>query len=313
MPCAPCPLLYALCPMPLALCHVGFADRGCYDIQLNKTSDDLTWTNAMKKSFPFSFEFLYQVFSLIIIVIIVHAVYVAVIRPRADTILATQAVQMAEDKSQVTQRSVFVLIRDYEQEACFILMFWAIAIMGYKTFRSVRQRALLQLDLIPLAEGERILPEDTRDVSRQIQALPPQQREALLPRALLAGLQRFSTTRNIQDVASATHAYCDSEAERLESELSMIRYIAWAIPSIGFIGTVRGIGDALGYAHKAIEGDIFDVTRSLGVAFNSTLIALLISIGLMFLLHQLQQLQERYVLDAAAYCDENLISHLYTK
>ena len=34
----------------------------------------------MKKSFPFSFEFLYQVFSLIIIVIIVHAIYVAAAR-----------------------------------------------------------------------------------------------------------------------------------------------------------------------------------------------------------------------------------------
>ena len=267
----------------------------------------------MKKSFPFSGEFIYQVFSLIIIVIIVHAIYVALIRPKADAILDKQAIQLAEDKSQVMERSVFVLIRDYEQEACFILMFWAIAIMGYKAFKTSRQRALLQMDLIPLAEGVRILPEDTRDVSRQIQALPAQQREALLPRALLAGLQRFSTTRNIQDVASATQSYCDSEGERLESELSMIRYIAWAIPSIGFIGTVRGIGDALGQAHKAIEGDIFDVTRSLGVAFNSTLIALLISIGLMFLLHQLQQMQEQYVLDAETYCDENLISHLYTK
>ena len=67
----------------------------------------------MKRDFPFSFEFIYQVFSLIIIVIIVHAIYVAVIRPRADAILAKQAIQMAEDESQVTERSVFVLIRDY--------------------------------------------------------------------------------------------------------------------------------------------------------------------------------------------------------
>jgi biopolymer transport protein ExbB/TolQ len=93
----------------------------------------------------------------------------------------------------------------------------------------------------------------------------------------------------------------------------MIRYIAWAIPSVGFIGTVRGIGEALGQAHKAIEGDIFEVTKSLGVAFNSTLIALLISIGLMFLLHQLQLLQERYVLDSETYCDENLTRHLHTQ
>jgi len=93
----------------------------------------------------------------------------------------------------------------------------------------------------------------------------------------------------------------------------MVRYIAWAIPSIGFIGTVRGIGQALGQAHKAVEGDIFGVTQSLGVAFNSTLIALLISIVLMFLLYQLQLLQERYVLDTEAYCEENLTRHLHTR
>jgi biopolymer transport protein ExbB/TolQ len=265
----------------------------------------------MKKSFPVSAEFIYQVFALIVIIIMVHAVYVAVIRPRADAELAQQQALLETDKSQITTRSVYVLIRDYEQETCFILMFWAIAIMAFKGIATARQSALLQTDLIPLAEGMRILPEDTREVSRQIQALPPSQRNSLLPRALLAALHRFSTTRNIQDVASATHAYCEAEGERLESELSMVRYIAWAIPSIGFIGTVRGIGDALGQAHKAIEGDIFDVTKSLGVAFNSTLIALLISIALMFLLHQLQLLQERYVLDAEVYCEENLTRHLH--
>jgi len=267
----------------------------------------------MKKSFSISTEFMYQMFSLILIIIVVHAIYVAVIRPRADTILAEQAARLEADKSQITERSVYVLIRDYEQESCFILMCWALAIMGFKGIKTARQRALLQMDLIPLSEGMRILPEDTRDISRQIQALPSHQREALLPRALLTALQRFSTTRNIQDVAGATHAYCASEAERLESELSMIRYIAWAIPSVGFIGTVRGIGDALGQAHKAIEGDIFGVTKSLGVAFNSTLIALIISIVLMFLLYQLQQAQEGYVLDAEVYCEEKLTRHLHTQ
>ena len=267
----------------------------------------------MKKNFPLSTEFIYQVFALIVIIIMVHAVYVAVIRPRADAELAEQAALLETDKSLITTRSVYVLVRDYEQEACFILMLWAISIMGYKGLAIIRHRKLLNTELIPLAEGMRILPEDTRELSRQIQPLPAHQRNSLLPRALLAALHRFSTTGNIQDVASATQAYCAAEGERLESELSMIRYIAWAIPSIGFIGTVRGIGDALGQAHKAIEGDIFDVTKSLGVAFNSTLVALLISIGLMFLLHQLQLLQERYVLDAEAYCEENLTRHLHTQ
>ena len=90
----------------------------------------------------------------------------------------------------------------------------------------------------------------------------------------------------------------------------MIRYVIWAIPSIGFIGTVRGIGEALGQAHRAVEGDIVGVTVSLGVAFNSTFIALIISIFIMFLMHQLQLMQERLVLDTQHYCDVNLLRHL---
>jgi biopolymer transport protein ExbB/TolQ len=265
----------------------------------------------MKKSFPLSVESIYQVFSLVIAVIMVHAVYIGVIRPKAQAFLDEQAAMMKADPSHVVPSSAYVVVQDYEQEACFILMFWALAIIGYKGIATIRNRTLLNSDLIPVAEGMRILPEDSHDLSRQIQALPPGRRDSLLPRALLAGLQRFSLTRSIQAVSEATRAYCSAEGERLDSELSMIRYIAWAIPSVGFLGTVRGIGQALGHAHRALEGDIFDVTRSLGIAFNSTLIALLISILLMFLIHQLQLVQERYVLDTEAYCEENLTRHLH--
>jgi biopolymer transport protein ExbB/TolQ len=267
----------------------------------------------MKNSSPLTFEFLYQLFSLIISVILVHAVYVGIIWPAADAFLAQQASLMQQDPSYVVGQSIFVVLRDYEQEACFILMFWALSIMIYKGFVISKHRALLQEDLIPMAEGVKILPEDVHDISRQIQSLPPVHKGALLSRVLLAALQRFSSTRNIQDVSDATGAYCASEGDRLDSELSMIRYVLWAIPSIGFLGTVRGISLALGYAHRAVEGDIFDVTKSLGTAFNSTLIALLISLVLMFFLHQLQLLQERYVLDTETYCEEKLISRLHAR
>ncbi|MEC7126457.1 MAG: MotA/TolQ/ExbB proton channel family protein, partial [Pseudomonadota bacterium] len=56
--------------------------------------------------------------------------------------------------------------------------------------------------------------------------------------------------------------------------------------------------------------DIVGVTVSLGVAFNSTFVALVVSIFLMFLLHQLQLLQDRLVLDTQNYCDERLVRHL---
>ena len=174
----------------------------------------------------------------------------------------------------------------------------------------LNERKLLDVELIPIAEGMRILPEDTREFARQVQALPEEDQRMVLPRALLNALRRFSSTRNIQDVASSTRTIFETEAERLESELSMIRYISWAIPSIGFIGTVRGIGEALAQADKAVQGDIAGVTQSLGVAFNSTFIALLISIFLMFLVYQLQLLQERMVYDSEIYLDDKLIRHM---
>jgi len=262
----------------------------------------------MKKTYPT--EFVFQTLSLIIAVILVHAFYVLVIRPNADTILAEQQARMEVDENYVQERSVYVIIRDFEQEACFVLMLWAMAIMAYKGVQTGRENKLLEVDLVPVAEGTKVLPEDSREYARQIQSLPDSEQRLLLPRSLLAALARFSATRNIQDVSTTAHAVCEAESERLDSELSMVRYIAWAIPSIGFIGTVRGIGEALGQAHKAVEGDIAGVTQSLGVAFNSTFIALLISIVLMFVLHQLQLQQERLVLDTETYLDRQLIQHL---
>ena len=261
-----------------------------------------------KKNIPV--EFVYQLFALIIAIIVVHAFYVSVVRPNAVAVIEEQNLLAEADPDYVRERSVWVLVKDLEQEACFILMFWALAIMGYKARKMMAERKLLDVDLVQVPEGMRILPEDTREFARQVQALPDDRQQLLLPRALLNALRRFASTRSIQDVSTSTHTICESEAERLESELAMIRYISWAIPSIGFIGTVRGIGEALAQADKAVQGDIAGVTQSLGVAFNSTFIALLISIFLMFLVHQLQLLQERLVFDSENYCDDKVIRHL---
>jgi biopolymer transport protein ExbB/TolQ len=255
-------------------------------------------------------EFVYQVFALLVAVIVVHAAYVSVIRPQAQAVEQQQQAILAENPDHTPERSLWIVIRDYEQEVCFILLFWAMALLAYKAQAVRRERALLRADLLPVAAGESILPEDTRAYARVIEALPEEQRDALYPRALSTALHRFRATRNVQDVSEAVSALCAAETDRLDSERSMIRYIAWAIPSIGFIGTVRGIGDALGLAHQAVGGDISGVTASLGLAFNSTLVALVLAIILMFLLHQLEWVQERLVQDTQTACDRNLVQNL---
>jgi biopolymer transport protein ExbB/TolQ len=265
----------------------------------------------MKTRYPK--EFLYSLGSLLAATIVVHGIWTAWVRPNAQGVLSAQAEAMRKDPNYVPQRSMFVIMKDWEQESCVILMIWAVAIIVLKNRATRREQELLDSDPVRVPEGMRILPEDTREYVRQLESLPAEQQQALVVRASKASLSRFGATRNVQDVSDAGHAVCAAEAERLDSELSMLRYIAWAIPAIGFIGTVRGIGDALSEAHKAVTGDISGVTEGLGVAFNSTLVALLLSLVLMFLLHQLQLAQERLVLDAETYLDNRLLRNLQVR
>ena len=259
-------------------------------------------------------EFFYQIIALVMSAIVVHTVYVGLVRPNAEVVLAAErqavAEQIATGKTVSIERSAWVVLKDYEQESCFILMFWVLAIIGLKFHGVTQQRKLFSQRLVAIEEGRRILPEDARKLARPIEALSSPERDYLLPRALRGALARYSATKSVHDVSSVVRDVCEDEADRLDSELSMVRYITWAIPSIGFIGTVRGIGAALGNAHEAVAGNIAPVTASLGVAFNSTFVALLISIVIMFMTHQITLMQERMVREVQDYTDQNLIAHL---
>ncbi|NIV19038.1 MAG: MotA/TolQ/ExbB proton channel family protein, partial [Woeseiaceae bacterium] len=101
-------------------------------------------------------------------------------------------IERAADPEYVSERSNWVLIMNLEQESCFILMFWALAIMGYKARTMLEERKLLDVELVPIAEGMRILPEDTREFARQVQALPEEEQRMLVPRVLLSALRRFN-------------------------------------------------------------------------------------------------------------------------
>ena len=250
-------------------------------------------------------DIVFSFVELALCLLLTQTIWALVIRPNADAILnAPQRVTNADKADHAVRqlRSPYVILRDYEQESCVVLMFWALAILVYKAVITHRQRQILDVDLVGLPEGTPITLDSAQKISSLIrERLPVAEQGYLLPRAILAAIDRFAATRNVQDASSVVHTVCDAEAERQDSELSIIRYIAWAIPSIGFIGTVRGIGDALAQIHKAVSGDITGVTDSLGTAFNSTLIALLVSIVLMFIIHQLQAAQEQLVLETRRY------------
>ena len=244
--------------------------------------------------------------ALVFSVIIVHMVYIGYVRPEANTLIEVAQ----EEGRQSVPRDVVVIVKDYEQEICFILLFWGFFLITNSYREILKTKYLFSVDMIEDKDKDK----DGLDVDSIIEKLDKQiPKDCLsspLVQTLRSSLWRYSATRNVQNLSDAIESNLDALAVRQDSENTMIRYLIWAIPSIGFIGTVRGIGQALSMADLALAGDISGMTDSLGVAFNSTLVALLISIFLMFLFHQLQRLQDTQILDTQEYCEKYLLNRI---
>jgi biopolymer transport protein ExbB/TolQ len=253
-------------------------------------------------------ELLVNLTLLLVSAILVQSVYATVIRPRAEAIIATVSASESSDRGDL--RSIWVILHEYEPEIVIILTLWALTLIGLHGVAVSRNRKLLEKKYIDVDENHVVLPEDTRAHGRPLERLPPWEQEELLPRTLAVALNRFGATRSIQDAAEAINDECEHESARLDAQLAMVKFTAWAIPAIGFVGTVRGIGRALQDAQSALHGDISGVTLGLGVAFNATLVALTLSIVVMFCLHQLQQVQDRLILNTRDYVNRRLLRHM---
>jgi biopolymer transport protein ExbB/TolQ len=253
----------------------------------------------------------YSISALLLSVIVMHSIWTLVIRPRAEAVLS-QRVTVTQAgtnvKAQVLQlRSVYVILKDHEQELCVILCMWSLLLLARQAQDTRLARQLLDRDYVKIGEGQVVLPEDARVYSRPLEALPPAEASRFLPRLLMVAYNRFGATRSVQDAAEAVRDECDFETASMDTKLSMVRFTAWAIPAVGFVGTVRGIGAALQEAQGAMGGDISGVTMGLGITFNATLTALVACIIVMFWMHQLQQFQDRLVLDSRTYVDRQLL------
>jgi len=255
----------------------------------------------------------YSIAAALLSIIIIHTFWTLIIRPRAAAVLGqrVEVKNSANASHRVLQlRSIYVILKDTEQETCVTLCLWSLLLLGRQAFLTQKDRKLLDRDYVKIGEAQVVLPEDARVYSRPLEALPREEQEGFLPRLLMVAYNRFGATRSVQDAAEAVKVECEFEAASMDTKLSIVRFTAWAIPAVGFVGTVRGIGAALQEAQGAMGGDISGVTMGLGVTFNATLTALCSCIVVMFWMHQLQQFQDRLVLDARTYVDRQLLRKL---
>ena len=213
--------------------------------------------------------------------------------------------------SRWTPQRVAKLLLGPEQIACYLCFTWAGFILLNRYREVLRQRAAFGLELLPTDEGARILPEDARPLARKVEALT-RQRPYILGKMVQMALTKFAVSRKAADVGEVVRNQADVEQNRLVTSMSTISYLVWAIPAIGFLGTVRGLAGAMGKAGNQKDADfIRQITDQLGIAFDCTFVALALSVILMAILHFVQKAEELLIIDCQQYCQEHLLLRLY--
>jgi hypothetical protein len=220
----------------------------------------------------------------------------------------------SEGLAKWTPERIGRLLLGPEQIASYCCFTWAGFILLRRFLEMRRQRKAFALDLLPTEVGVCILPEDGRLLQRKVEQRAAAGGPFILANMLRLALGKYAVSRSGRDVAETVRTQADVDLGRLVSSMATVHYLAWAIPAIGFLGTVRGLATSLtlgSQTDKAIGVFIQDATTHLNFAFDCTLVALALSLILMFLLHSVQRDEEALVIDCQQYCLEHLVARLY--
>ncbi len=164
-----------------------------------------------------------------------------------------------------------------------ILFFIGLAALGIRAVQLAAEAQIGSAPLLgpmrrggqPVAECETLL--------LGLRRLPAWQQDSYLVRRLRDALEYVWRNDSADSLEERLKFLADQDAARQHAGYGLVRLIIWAIPILGFLGTVIGIALALGnLSPKELEKTLPDVMAGLTVAFDTTALALSLSMILMF-------------------------------
>jgi biopolymer transport protein ExbB/TolQ len=198
---------------------------------------------------------------------------------------------------------------------------WGTTILALKYFAVKRQLsyAELELQLIPLEIGMQI---DQSNVDQFLNNLMGQNqavRSSILGRRITGALEHFRSRNNVSEVQSYLSTQGEIDASAVDSGYTLLKAFIWAIPILGFIGTVIGLSDAVGGLQSAgvsddvtgaLQAAMTQVTRGLATAFDTTLVALVMAILLLFPMESLRRIEYAMLDRIEQFANESLLRRL---
>jgi biopolymer transport protein ExbB/TolQ len=176
---------------------------------------------------------------------------------------------------------------------------------------AVREKAFLSAQFLPEDDRTVLLSRDLGPIRRRVASLFDHE-NGFLPSLINLAILQFQSSSSVEQAAGVMSQQLELMGHRLDLRYGLVRFIAWVVPTVGFIGTVFSLGASLSAAgdpNKTLN--LHEVARTLGVGFDCTMVALVESAILVFLLHLVQEREESALNGAGDYALRNLINRLY--
>ena len=199
----------------------------------------------------------------------------------------------------------------------FVLFFWGLGMLFLKNRKTKRQHAALLLDVLPKSIHAQVKEDNVGQFIAHLYQLPEHLRDSMMVNRIRKALELFEARPNNAEVASMMNAQSNIDANRIAGSYALLKVFLWALPILGFIGTVLGLSFAMGGFGatdltdiNALKGAVKAITSGLSSAFNTTLLGLLLSMFLIFPMSAIQKREEDCLTDIDAFCNENVLPRL---
>ncbi len=205
------------------------------------------------------------------------------------------------------------------QNIMWVLFCVGLGDLGVRFVRGSRERKQLHRHLLPEDDETMLRAQDLGKIYSDVCSSLAE--SSFLQRLITRIVLQFQSSLSVNQANSLLNSSLELFQHEVDLKYNMMRYLVWLIPTLGFIGTVIGIALALGEAGNlpdtsdlaALSEWMKALTGKLALAFNTTLLALLLSAVLVFLMHVAQGREEAALNRAGQYCLDNLINRLYEK
>ena len=198
---------------------------------------------------------------------------------------------------------------------------WGVAFLGLKLLKIRHQQSALRLDVLPMDIARKIAKENVGSFIQHVYALPVKLRDSLMVNRIRKALELFETRQVNSEVSTMMGNQSNIDGARIGGSFTIVKVFIWAIPILGFIGTVIGLSSAIAnfkgvMSPEAVKDPALlmtsmgGVTAGLATAFDTTLLGLIYALFLTLPMSSLQKLEEDTLTHVDAYCNENFLPRL---